>query len=283
MLFESAPQCLLDNMPKRERRDRGGGRPPRQAYPRASQPRLRGKKLKVDAWFGSRKTIAAIRTTISHVGNLVTGVTKGYRYKMRLVYAYFPINASIPNNSTSIGIRKFLGEKKVRKVDMLEAALISQKKISEEAEEESEAQDHQPDDMEKERLPGDEAGATVPNCAGSSLGHMDAGARRLRVAAPVPDTIGQGCNGAALTRPRKEPHLELVNLSMNSAQPSSHRFELNAARKAWLDYGRSALNQLMRQGGDSLSDLGAQMLVALLDEMTSPWVWAAKRRVELGR
>ncbi|PHT59008.1 60S ribosomal protein L9 [Capsicum baccatum] len=30
------------------------------------------KKLKVDAWFGSRKTTAAIRTALSHVENLIT-------------------------------------------------------------------------------------------------------------------------------------------------------------------------------------------------------------------
>ncbi|KAG9156139.1 hypothetical protein Leryth_015547 [Lithospermum erythrorhizon] len=46
------------------------------------------KKLKVDAWFGARKTTAAIRTALSHVDNLITGVTKGYRYKMR---AFFPL------------------------------------------------------------------------------------------------------------------------------------------------------------------------------------------------
>ncbi|XP_073112020.1 large ribosomal subunit protein uL6 [Elaeis guineensis] len=83
-----------------------------------------GRKLKVDAWFGSRKTTAAIRTAISHVQNLITGVTKGYRYKMRFVYAHFPINASITNNNASIEIRNFLGEKKVRKVDMLEGVTI---------------------------------------------------------------------------------------------------------------------------------------------------------------
>ncbi|XP_038971455.1 60S ribosomal protein L9-like [Phoenix dactylifera] len=82
------------------------------------------RKLKVDAWFGSRKTTAAIRTAISHVQNLINGVTKGFRYKMRFVYAHFPINASITNNSTSIEIRNFLGEKKVRKVDMLEGVTI---------------------------------------------------------------------------------------------------------------------------------------------------------------
>ncbi|KAM3374408.1 60S ribosomal protein L9 [Capsicum galapagoense] len=82
------------------------------------------KKLKVDAWFGSRKTTAAIRTALSHVKNLIIGVTKGYRYKMRFVYAHFPINASITGGNKSIEIRNFLGEKKVRKVDMLEGVTV---------------------------------------------------------------------------------------------------------------------------------------------------------------
>lgn len=73
-----------------------------------------GKKiLKIDSWFGTRKTSAAIRTAISHIENLITGVTKGYRYKMRMVYAHFPINASITNTNKSIEIRNFLGEKRV--------------------------------------------------------------------------------------------------------------------------------------------------------------------------
>lgn len=71
------------------------------------------RKLKVDAWFGSRKTTAAIRTALSHVSNLIIGVTQGFRYKMRFVYAHFPINASITNNNKAIEIRNFLGEKKV--------------------------------------------------------------------------------------------------------------------------------------------------------------------------
>ncbi|KAG7980513.1 hypothetical protein I3843_05G186200 [Carya illinoinensis] len=82
------------------------------------------RKLKIEAWFGSRKTSAAIRTALSHVENLITGITKGYRYKMRFVYAHFPINASITNANKSIEIRNFLGEKKVRKVDMLDVVSI---------------------------------------------------------------------------------------------------------------------------------------------------------------
>ncbi|CAL5204170.1 unnamed protein product [Lathyrus oleraceus] len=91
------------------------------------------KKLKIDAWFGSRKTSAAIRTALSHVENLITGVTKGFRYKMRFVYAHFPINASITNDNKSIEIRNFLGEKKVRKVDLLDGvSIIRSEKVKDE-------------------------------------------------------------------------------------------------------------------------------------------------------
>ncbi|MBA0714313.1 hypothetical protein Golax_013295 [Gossypium laxum] len=99
------------------------------------------RKLRIEAWFGSRKTSAAIRTALSHVENLITGVTKGYRYKMRFVYAHFPINASITNGNKSIEIRNFLGEKKVysripsfvRKVDMLEGvSIVRSEKVKDE-------------------------------------------------------------------------------------------------------------------------------------------------------
>merc|ERR1711972_252579 len=40
-------------------------------------------------------------------------------YRMRLVYAHFPINANIVNNGATIEIRNFLGEKIVRTVQML--------------------------------------------------------------------------------------------------------------------------------------------------------------------
>ncbi|KAJ4870525.1 60S ribosomal protein L9-2 [Raphanus sativus] len=82
------------------------------------------RQLKIDSWFGSRKASASIRTALSHVSNLIAGVTQGFLYKMRFVYAHFPINASISGDNKSIEIRNFLGEKKVRKVDMLDGVTI---------------------------------------------------------------------------------------------------------------------------------------------------------------
>ncbi|CAN6679159.1 unnamed protein product [Malus baccata var. baccata] len=46
-------------------------------------------KLKVKAWFGSLKISPAIRTALSHIGNLITDITKGYRYKVHLCLLIF--------------------------------------------------------------------------------------------------------------------------------------------------------------------------------------------------
>ncbi len=73
-------------------------------------------------WFGNRETIAAIRTICSHIENMIIGVTKGFKYKMRFCYAHFPINVSSVKDGAIdvVEIRNFLGEKKVRKVPLLE-------------------------------------------------------------------------------------------------------------------------------------------------------------------
>eukprot|EP00744_Colponema_vietnamica_P000086 GILI01000166.1.p2 GENE.GILI01000166.1~~GILI01000166.1.p2 ORF type:complete len:189 (-),score=66.30 GILI01000166.1:77-643(-) len=78
----------------------------------------KGRKIKVEAWFGDRAHMACIRTVCTHIQNMFNGVTKGFQYKMRLVYAHFPINVNITEADTCIEIRNFLGEKVVRKVQM---------------------------------------------------------------------------------------------------------------------------------------------------------------------
>jgi len=74
--------------------------------------------IKVEKWFGKKKQIAAVRTVCSHINNMFKGVTLGYLYKMRAVYAHFPINCAITEGGTLIEVRNFLGEKFIRKVRM---------------------------------------------------------------------------------------------------------------------------------------------------------------------
>jgi large subunit ribosomal protein L9e len=74
--------------------------------------------VRVDLWFATRKQLACVRTITSHIENLFTGVTRGFLYKMRFVYSHFPINVSPVGNT--VEIRNFLGEKRVRRVELEE-------------------------------------------------------------------------------------------------------------------------------------------------------------------
>ena len=50
---------------------------------------------------------------------------QGYLYKMKSVYAHFPINTVIAADKKSIDIRNFLGEKVVRTLEMLDGCQVS--------------------------------------------------------------------------------------------------------------------------------------------------------------
>lgn len=75
------------------------------------------KAVQVDLWFAMRKQLACVRTVCSHIDNMITGVTRGFLYKMRFVYSHFPINVTLSGDV--VEIRNFLGEKRVRKVKLL--------------------------------------------------------------------------------------------------------------------------------------------------------------------
>ena len=82
--------------------------------------------IKVTVHNGDRKHVAALRTVKSLVDNMITGVTKGYKYKMRYVYAHFPINVNVieKDGAKFVEIRNFLGDKKVRLVPVREGVTI---------------------------------------------------------------------------------------------------------------------------------------------------------------
>ena len=75
-------------------------------------------KLRIDIWFANRKQGAYLKTVIGHIKNMFKGVTYGYLYKMKAVYAHFPINLSMTEDNTVVNIRNFLGEKFTRSVHM---------------------------------------------------------------------------------------------------------------------------------------------------------------------
>ncbi|PKI86047.1 hypothetical protein MVES1_000601 [Malassezia vespertilionis] len=88
----------------------------------------KGDKVKFIVWHGGRKHLACLRTALAAVNNMMKGVTIGFQYKMRAVYAHFPINMITASDNKSVEIRNFLGEKRVRNVQMLEGVTISEDK-----------------------------------------------------------------------------------------------------------------------------------------------------------
>jgi large subunit ribosomal protein L9e len=87
-------------------------------HARVDITKLSKSKIQVEKWFGTKKEVAAVRTICSHIKNLIKGVVKGFKYKMRFVYAHFPINTAISEKGALVEIRNFLGERIIRRVNM---------------------------------------------------------------------------------------------------------------------------------------------------------------------
>ncbi|KCZ73292.1 archaeal ribosomal protein L6P [Candidatus Methanoperedens nitroreducens] len=64
-----------------------------------------------------REKLAMLGTFESHLKNMITGVTKGFEYKMKMVYSHFPIQ--LKTQGDKLLISNFLGEKKPRKANIL--------------------------------------------------------------------------------------------------------------------------------------------------------------------
>ncbi|GAB5353783.1 hypothetical protein AAMO2058_000063500 [Amorphochlora amoebiformis] len=70
-----------------------------------------GKKIYLKKWMSTTKQAAVVRTIYSHIQNMMTGLKRGFQYKMRLVYNHFPIQASIENDGKRVEVRNFVGQK----------------------------------------------------------------------------------------------------------------------------------------------------------------------------
>jgi large subunit ribosomal protein L9e len=83
-----------------------------------------GRKIRCEMWFGTTVPRSCIRTVVSHIENMFTGVQKKYVHKLKFAYQHFPINSNIINNGKTIEIRNFLGEKVVRSLEMLDGCTV---------------------------------------------------------------------------------------------------------------------------------------------------------------
>jgi large subunit ribosomal protein L6 len=70
-------------------------------------------KVVVESSKLDKQSKAIVGTYASHITNMMMGITEGYEYDMKIVYAHFPIQVKVEGkNKVSIG--NFLGERKPR-------------------------------------------------------------------------------------------------------------------------------------------------------------------------
>ena len=69
-------------------------------------------KIKVTSETDRRKAKALVGTVIAHTRNMIRGVTKGYTYKLKIVYSHFPMTAKV--EGSKVMVNNFIGERTAR-------------------------------------------------------------------------------------------------------------------------------------------------------------------------
>ncbi|MFB0560765.1 MAG: 50S ribosomal protein L6 [Candidatus Lokiarchaeia archaeon] len=76
-------------------------------------------KIILDTLFPEKKKLALLGTVKSHIQNMIDGVTRKFRYEMKIVYAHFPVSAEYDSTKNMLLIKNFLGERSDRKARVL--------------------------------------------------------------------------------------------------------------------------------------------------------------------
>jgi len=85
---------------------------------------LEGKSLRVYSQWARKREVALVGTALAHVRNMIRGVTSGYTYKLKIVYAHFPVTVKVNEKEKKLTIDNFTGEKTPRVVKIIGSAKV---------------------------------------------------------------------------------------------------------------------------------------------------------------
>lgn len=78
---------------------------------------LNGKSLRVWADWPRKKESALVGTICAHINNMITGVRKGFTYKLKIVFSHFPISVKVQGKT--VVIENFTGERNPRRARII--------------------------------------------------------------------------------------------------------------------------------------------------------------------
>jgi len=74
--------------------------------------KLQGDEISIETSWPRKKEASLVGTVYSHINNMITGVMKGFTYKVKVVFAHFPVTVKVKGNT--IVIENFTGERSAR-------------------------------------------------------------------------------------------------------------------------------------------------------------------------
>ncbi|TRO51410.1 50S ribosomal protein L6 [Candidatus Bathyarchaeota archaeon] len=75
------------------------------------------KTVRIWAEWPRKKEASLVGTIYSHIQNMITGVEKGFLYKLKIVFSHFPISVKIQDKV--VLIENFTGERRPRKAKII--------------------------------------------------------------------------------------------------------------------------------------------------------------------
>lgn len=83
-----------------------------------SHPRLtmeiKNGKIITNCSLPRKREKALVGTWCAHANNMIIGITKGFEYRMKIVYAHFPVKVAFDKKNMKFRISNFMGEKSDR-------------------------------------------------------------------------------------------------------------------------------------------------------------------------
>ena len=85
---------------------------------------IEGTTLRVYSSWARKREVALVGTALAHVRNMIRGVVKGYTYKLKVVYAHFPVTIKVHEKEKNLTIENFTGEKTPRVIRIVGSARV---------------------------------------------------------------------------------------------------------------------------------------------------------------
>jgi len=88
---------------------------------------LEGSEILVKTRWPRKREVGMLGTASAHIRNMIKGVTSGYKFNLKTVYAHFPVTVRVDDKTRTLKIENFTGEKTPRSAPILPGVKVTVK------------------------------------------------------------------------------------------------------------------------------------------------------------